>query len=763
MGAQHGLQRICCRGIAGTGSWDGGPSRAQDYAPGRPNFTLAEKLQQWGHGLMGAPSQPGATSSPARIGQKGNLPANANHPNYHTYPAGSAPMSSNESAAPQGSSRRTAQQSYRPSPSTPTPDVQVDASRPRTAKSPPPSTTKPVQPRTLQEALFNSRPSREAIAETPPPASSSRPKVAATPPAPVAVPRPAPIEVPLRTARKPDVVMEPEPLEPIYEEPMPVVTTAPVQEKYKEAKPAAKPRSMEGLLFTQKSPVLAVEATGPRRTSVGRETRFKIALRNTGDVSAHDVLLVVQIPAGAEVVAAHPSVGEARLPAGQEGAPVLRWSMSEVPARSQEELDLTLLPRKNEAIELAVQWTFAPDSQQIIVDVQEPKLQLQLAGPKEVNFGEKAVYKLTFSNPGDADAENVVVTLPAVGGGDEPADSHAIGTIRAGESKTVEMELLARQMGRLTIKAEAVADSGLRTEVSEEVTVRRAGLKIELEGPKNQYARTNVNYKVLVSNTGNAAAADVQVAVQLPQRSKYISSTSGGQASGERILWTLDSLEPGQQQVLQFKCQLESGGMNRLQAAAVASDLKDLATLSTEVQAVADLALSVVEPEGAYAVGEEVMYEIRIKNRGTTAAEGINVVAYFSEGVEATAATGGRYQVSPGRITFGTISSIAADKEVVLKIKARADQPGNHVFRAEVTCAALGSKLAQEGTTRFYGSDASASSDEELEAAPTPARPSTDSARIPSSNSSRRRGSMPGEAFTPEAGTGSGSSSQSDR
>jgi uncharacterized repeat protein (TIGR01451 family) len=156
---------------------------------------------------------------------------------------------------------------------------------------------------------------------------------------------------------------------------------------------------------------------------------------------------------------------------------------------------------------------------------------------------------------------------------------------------------------------------------------------------------------------------------------------------------------------------------------------------------VADLALSVVEPEGAYAVGEEVMYEVRIKNSGTTAAEGVNVVGYFSEGIEATSATGGRYQVSPGRITFGAISSIPAEKEMVLKIKARADQPGNHVFRAEVTCAALGSKLAQEGTTRFYGSDASASSDEEPEAVPTPAQRNNSSASGSSSGSSRRRGS----------------------
>ncbi len=40
---------------------------------------------------------------------------------------------------------------------------------------------------------------------------------------------------------------------------------------------------------------------------------------------------------------------------------------------------------------------------------------------------------------------------------------------------------------------------------------------------------------------------------------------------------------------------------------------------------------------------------------------------------------------------------------MVLKIKARADQPGNLVFRAEVNCQAAGAKLASEETTLFYG------------------------------------------------------------
>lgn len=735
------------------------PAAAQQgYAPGRPSFTLGQKLQQWGQGFFGnspspTPAQNGSSAS--HSGQR-----RVNHPNYHKRPE--------HTANSNNSSRRTAQPSYQPTANEPLEPIAEEApvvpSPPKSVTpgkgyAPPKATSKSggsatAQPRSLQEALFNSRAPRESSSSSTA-ATSRRETGKPTPAASPAAPRAAAEPSPLRTARKPDAPRDAVENEPELEQPQPAESAVPVAQK-----PAPASRSSEALLFTQKSPVLAVEAKGPRRTAVGHETKFKISLRNTGDVSARDVMLVVQIPAGTEIVSAHPTVGEARQPADQDSSPVLRWSVSEVPARSQEELELLLVPRKNEAIDLVVQWTFAPDTQQILVDVQEPKLQMQLAGPKEVSFGEKAIYKLTFSNPGDADAENVVVTLPAIGAGEGPADSHTIGTIRAGESKVVEMELVARQMGRLAIKAEATASAGLTASVSQEVTVRRAGVKVELEGPATGYARTGLNYKIVVSNNGNAAAANVQVAAQLPTRAKYLSSTDGGQLSGERVIWTLDSLEPGQQQVVSFKCQLENAGLNRVQAAAVVGDLRDVATLNTEVEAVADLTLSVVEPAGVFAVGEEVTYELHIKNRGTTSAEGISVVGYFSEGLEATSGSGARYEISVGRIQFGTIPTIAADQEVVLKIKARADQAGNHVFRAEAQCSALGSKLAKEGTTRFYGSESSESKDAEPEAAPTPTPATSKSgssqgadkgerSAYRSSGSSRRRNSVSSDLYAP--------------
>lgn len=104
-------------------------------------------------------------------------------------------------------------------------------------------------------------------------------------------------------------------------------------------------------------------------------------------------------------------------------------------------------------------------------------------------------------------------------------------------------------------------------------------------------------------------------------------------------------------------------------------------------------------------LGQKAEYQIHIRNRGTKDASGVEAVVYFSSGIEPLSAEGGRYTIGPGQVLFDSIGVVPAGKEVVLKITARAEKPGNHMFRAEVCCRSLGTKLVGEETTHFYNSD----------------------------------------------------------
>jgi uncharacterized repeat protein (TIGR01451 family) len=322
-----------------------------------------------------------------------------------------------------------------------------------------------------------------------------------------------------------------------------------------------------------------------------------------------------------------------------------------------------------------------------------------------VIYGQSKVYRLTISNPGTGDAEKVVLMLAPVDGSNEAPTRHDVGLIRAGENKSVDMELAARQTGSLMINAVAVAEGNVRAEVNEEILVRRPGLKLAASGPEAKYAGTAGTYSIVVTNPGNAAGKNIAVSAALPPGAKYVSSTGGQfEESENKVVWNIPSLRPGGEQEFELRCAMTAPGSNKLQIeASGANDLHDTIAAITEVQAVAELKLEVIDPPGPLPIGEDMVYEIHIRNRGSKAAENVDVVGFFSRGLEPIVAQGAEHEIAPGQIVFKPIDSIPPSSEVVLKIKARADQPGNHVFRAEVNCLIAGAKLASEETTLFYG------------------------------------------------------------
>ncbi len=504
----------------------------------------------------------------------------------------------------------------------------------------------------------------------------------------------------------------------------------PVSEMTRETSSSRGASTPEGVLFAHQSPVLEVETTGPRSVCVGKEANYCVSIANTGELPAQNVEVSIKTPEWSEVLRTKVSNGETVMASNKRGEPLV-WRLPRLESHAKEQLNVRLVPRESQSFDLIVQWACSPAMSKSMVEVREPKIALTLDGPSELLFGQTKVYKLTMSNPGNGDAENVVLLLAPVDGGAGAPTRHEIGLIRAGETKPVEVELSARQAGKLSIKATAVADGNLKSEVAEDILVRRAGLKTTVTGPELKFAGTPVTYDVVVSNPGNCTAENIRASAVLPPSAKFVAAP-GGQYSEEenKITWTVPSLRAGAEQELQLTCTLNSPGTNRVQVLATAAgDLNDNVSTSTNVEALADLKLEVVDPPGPLAVGEEIIYEVHVRNRGTKAAENVDVAGFFSNGIEPINAQGAPNQIAPGQIVFRPIATIAAGSETVLRIKARADQPGNHVFRTEVSCPSVGAKLATEETTLFYGDGHT--SDERIAA-----RPATTGQIIPASDSS---------------------------
>jgi uncharacterized repeat protein (TIGR01451 family) len=466
------------------------------------------------------------------------------------------------------------------------------------------------------------------------------------------------------------------------------------------------------VLASNQTPILNADIRGPKQILIGREAIYKVHLQNQSEVPAEGIVATVKIPAGADVVNATATQGMVQQSQDNQSKGQMQWQIARLDRRAGETLEVRIIPRENRPLELGVTWTVAPVGSRAVVEVQEPKLQLEVAGPNEVYYDRPQVFKLTISNPGTGTAENVKIELLPPGGKDnapkEAATSHTLGDLPAGGSQTVEVELTAREAGKLFVKAMAAAEGGLNCNASKEVFCRKPELEVDWRGPATKYAGTMATYFVRVRNPGTAPAEDVTVKASLPDGAEFTSASEGQiyDTKTREVAWHVGTLRPGDDNYMELKCILKTAGANQLKitAATASGNLTDTKTAATNVVALADLKLDVADPSGPVAVGSPAVYEIHIKNRGANAAKDVNVVGLFSEGIEPEQAEGAMYTVADGRVSFKTMD-VPAGRDVVLRIRTHAVQPGTHIFRAEVLCRDLEIKLAAEETTRFYTDD----------------------------------------------------------
>jgi hypothetical protein len=240
------------------------------------------------------------------------------------------------------------------------------------------------------------------------------------------------------------------------------------------------------------------------------------------------------------------------------------------------------------------------------------------------------------------------------------------------------------------------------------------------------YAGTTANYRIRVSNRGDAIAEGVVMQVDLPSGAEHGIGVDKQPITLAQPRWRIGDLSPGTEQVYSLQCDLTVGGENQLVARLQGVDgLTANHAALTKVEAIADLKLVVNDPQGPIQVGQDAVYEIEVLNRGSKAAQDVKLVAQFSEGIEPATAAGHDAEIVPGQVVFEPIATVPAGGKITLRITARATVSGNLRFRAELNCGSPETKLVAEESTRFYGQAPAATGKPSAVSAsrePTPAR-----------------------------------------
>lgn len=449
-------------------------------------------------------------------------------------------------------------------------------------------------------------------------------------------------------------------------------------------------------------PAVHVQLTGPAAITVGKAGKYVVRVTNDGAAPAEEVQIRLPLPTWVKIGSAEATGGEAQMQAAGDGSPRLVWTIPAVKPQGHDELHLQLVAAEGQPFDLNVEWSCRAPAATARVSVRQPQLELALAGPSDMQFGEEKIFTLTVGNPGTGEASGVLVNIAT--GNNRPKEVE-VGNILAGEQVEIPVQVVANQVGELQLRATASGDGSLKADAATKVLVRRAQLVITVEAPELKFAGSEAAYTVTVANSGDAPAEDVQISVAIPSGARYVGGVTGATSAKGSLAWKLGTLAAGAQKQFEIRCQLMVEGTNRVAVqAAGKAGLAANGSGATEVEAVSDLKLVVNDPSGPTPIGQEVAYEVQVMNRGSRSATNVKILVQFGEGVEPVELAGGQGKLIPGQVVCEPLPELAAGEQVTLRVKAKAEKTGSHRYRVEVTSGDEDARLVSEGTSRFFDS-----------------------------------------------------------
>ena len=536
----------------------------------------------------------------------------------------------------------------------------------------------------------------ESVPSTNPvdPKNTSRRKASMAPaapksPAPVSIPKTEPL---LDSSNTPSII-------PAINASSRSEPTARATQTTEPKEPTQKPRKTTPL--DVRSPQLRLRVDGPQSIRVHQSATYTIHATNEGKSELEGLIVRASMPKCVVIDGIKTIVGAYELDETEQDIGVL-WEVERLGPNDSKSLEIQIQVLEADQFALNLEWTLAPKATQMTVQVQQPKIELELSGPVDVEVDTPQKYRMNVKNSGSADLPELNLILQTE---TTSQFESQIGPLAAGSEKVIDVELTFDQEGLFPIVATAQDSSGkLQHRQRVDVQVQKLDLRAAWTGPREFIQGTPTVYELTVENAGGIAASNVDCAIELPEGLEVIQLPEGYSLSSNQIQWSLASIPSGSQFKLPVRCRMNRSGSHALVFRAQSSKNLNLqASITTLVESIADLDLSVKEPQAPAPVGTPVVYEIQVVNRGSKAAENVRVVAQFSEGIEPLNLEGHPGRIVPGQALFEELSQIQPNQTVTLKVICQASKNGVHRFRAAVQSPTSQEDLLEEGSTRFIG------------------------------------------------------------
>ncbi|MDB5330816.1 MAG: hypothetical protein JWP03_1967 [Phycisphaerales bacterium] len=289
------------------------------------------------------------------------------------------------------------------------------------------------------------------------------------------------------------------------------------------------------------NPVIRVTARGPAEADICEDVVYKYTVSNTGTGFARNVTFRDTLPEGVTTV---------------DGKNVVAIDLGDIPEGQRRDVTARLRASRPGAFSSEAIVSSEGDvirSQAISTTIHAPKLAVAVKGPDQDYVGKEVGYQVTVTNTGDAPARDAAVRLAASDVGRviavNPADGArpavtlatagtggndvSLGTIKPGESRTLNVTATGNQGGVLSLNAAATAACSERVAQSAQTRIQTiAALLLEAVDEADPVrVGDNVIYDIAVTNQGTGPDTNVRVTATVPEGEQFVSANGATEAS----------------------------------------------------------------------------------------------------------------------------------------------------------------------------------------------------------------------------------------
>jgi uncharacterized repeat protein (TIGR01451 family) len=322
------------------------------------------------------------------------------------------------------------------------------------------------------------------------------------------------------------------------------------------------------------------------------------------------------------------------------------------------------------------------------MNVTAPALQLTKTMPPEALICDNIPVKLVVTNSGTGTARNVMIKDPlpaglaAVGG----ATEWNVGNLGPGQSATREFMVKADKVGSYTNTANAMAEGGLTANSGSVTTaVKAPTLAIDKKCPGQLRQGQNAKFEIVVSNTGNAVAANTVVTDPIPAGATFVSATEGGTLQGNQVVWNLGAMQPGASRTLGLTLRGNAGTINNTASATATCAQAVSDGCSVNFVGVPDIGTGIEDFTGVRNIGDNHDFDFIVKNQGQIDLTNVKVSFKADAGLDFVSTNWpGGAQAAAGAQTVN-IGTLKVGEQKVFKIVYKGSKVGQLVLRSETT------------------------------------------------------------------------------